>query len=181
MPDPELTIAPMSGESFASRLPAFADLLTACVKGGASVNFVMPFEPREAESYWREKILPGVGSGRRVLLAAWLGERLAGTVNLDLDTPPNQPHRAEVSKLLVHPEFRRRGIARTLMLALECEARKAGRSLLTLDTLTGDAAEPLYGSLGYVTVGRIPDFCRDVYDERLSSTTIMYKRLPKAA
>ncbi len=173
----DLTITTLSGEAFASHLPTFAELLTACVRAGASVNFVMPFEPCEAETYWREKILPGVCSGKRVLLAAWLGDQLAGTVNLDIDMPPNQIHRAEVSKLLVHPQFRRRGIARALMQALEAEANGAGRILVTLDTQTGGAAEPLYGSLGYVTVGMIPEFCRDACEDRLGSTTIMYKRL----
>ncbi|WP_241114278.1 GNAT family N-acetyltransferase, partial [Achromobacter insuavis] len=97
---------------------------------------------------------------------------------LDCDTPPNQPHRAEIRKLLVHPDFRRRGIARELMQAAEAAAVTAGRSLITLDTRTGDNAEPLYTSLGYRTVGVIPGFARDARDpNRLDGTTIMYKPL----
>lgn len=79
---------------------------------------------------------------------------------LDLDTPPNQQHRAEIGKLLVHPDARWQGIARALMLIAEDAARREGRTLLTLDTRTGDAAEPLYLSLGYVVVQRIPGFAR---------------------
>ena len=92
--------------------------------------------------------------------------------------PPNQPHRAEVRKLLVHPDFRRQGIARHLMREAEAHAVRIGRSLLTLDTRTGDSAEPLYTSLGYVTVGQIPHFSRDPQDAgKLDATTIMYKRV----
>jgi ribosomal protein S18 acetylase RimI-like enzyme len=98
-------------------------------------------------------------------------------VQLSTDTPPNQPHRAEVTKLLVHPDFRRRGIARALMAELEVRAAALKRTLITLDTRTGDSAEPLYASMGYKTVGTIPDFCVDPFGERLYPTTIMYKTL----
>ncbi|WP_371744756.1 GNAT family N-acetyltransferase [Nordella sp. HKS 07] len=115
--------------------------------------------------------------GTRLLLVATCGERIAGAVQLDIDTPANQPHRAEIRKLLVHPDFRRLGIARLLMAGIEDHARALGRSLLTLDTRTGDNAEPLYASLGYRTVGVIPGYCRDTHKDRLDSTTIMYKNL----
>lgn len=161
-------------------LPELAGLLHACVLDGASVNFVLPYAPAEAEAFWRDKVLPAVRAGARLLLVARLGGpagRIAGSVQLALDTPPNQPHRAEVSKLLVHPDFRRRGVARALMAALEREAARRGRSLLTLDTRTGDKAEPLYASLGYATAGVIPGYCRDPHEDRLDATTIMYKAL----
>ena len=158
-------------------LPELASLLHACVHDGASVGFVLPFAVHEAEGFWREKILPAVRSGDRVLFVARQGAVLAGTVQLVVDMPPNQPHRAEVSKPLVAPAFRRRGLARSLMLALEAEARMRGRSLITLDTRTGDSAEPLYAALGYAVSGVIPDFCRDPFDDRLDPTTVMYKRL----
>ena len=170
-------ISSLPAAAMEARLGAFAELIKACVDAGASVNFIMPFSVEEASAYWRGKILPGVAAGKRIMLAADVEGRLAGTVNLDLDTPPNQTHRADVSKLLVHPAFRRRGIARMLMEALEDHARQAGRTLLTLDTRTGDAAEPLYTSMGYQTVGVIPDYCRDADGKGLSGTTIMYKRL----
>jgi ribosomal protein S18 acetylase RimI-like enzyme len=98
-------------------------------------------------------------------------------VQLSTDTPPNQLHRAEVTKLLIHPDFRRRGIARALMEELEGLAERLGRSLITLDTRTGDSAEPLYASMGYVTAGVIPGYCRDAFVDRLDATTIMYKAL----
>ena len=98
-------------------------------------------------------------------------------MQLGYDTPANLRHRAEVSKLLVHPTLRRRGIARALMAGLEREAARLGRSLLTLDTRTGDMAEPLYVSLGYRIAGVIPGYCRHPSEDRLDSTTIMYKVL----
>lgn len=158
-------------------MPALGALLHACVLAGASVNFVLPFTIGEAEAFWRDRIVGPARQGGRIVLAARAGGRIVGTVTLAVDTPPNQPHRAEVTKLLVHPQARRRGIARALMAALEEEARRRGRTLVTLDTRTGDAAEPLYASLGYVTAGVIPDFCRATDCDRLDSTTIMYRRL----
>ncbi|MGQ7791802.1 GNAT family N-acetyltransferase [Faunimonas sp. B44] len=175
----QATIRPaiVAADELAGRLDAFAKLLHACVHAGASVNFVMPFPEAEARAFWERKVLPAVRDGTRVLLAAESGGKIVGTVQLALDMPPNQPHRAEISKLLVDPAFRRRGIARALMAAAESEAAARGRSLLTLDTRTGDHAEPLYASLGYVTAGTIPGYCRDPSADRLDATTIMYKRL----
>lgn len=152
-------------------------LLHACVLDGASVGYVMPFAPADAQAFWRDKVLPAVRSGGRVLWVARLDGRIAGSVQLDHDTPPNQPHRAEVRKLLVHPDFRRRGISRALMAALERRASGLGRSLLTLDTRTGDKAEPLYTSLGYRIAGVIPGYCLDPVASHLDPTTIMYKAL----
>ncbi len=160
------------------RIGQFSALLQACVHDGASISFVMPFSLNDAEAFWRGKVLPGVAAGSSLLLAAEAEGRIAGSVQLDHDTPPNQPHRAEVRKLLVHPDFRRRGLARALMAELEGHALRLGRSLLTLDTRTGDRAEPLYASLGYETVGVIPRFCRDpFFADKLDGTTIMYKAL----
>ncbi|WP_421925381.1 GNAT family N-acetyltransferase [Neoaquamicrobium sediminum] len=160
------------------RIGEFSALLQACVHNGASISFVMPFSLNDAEAFWRGKVLPGVAAGSSLLLAAEAEGRIAGSVQLDHDTPPNQPHRAEVRKLLVHPDFRRRGLARALMAELEAHARLLRRSLLTLDTRTGDRAEPLYASLGYQTVGVIPNFCRDPFAaDKLDGTTIMYKAL----
>lgn len=160
------------------RIGELGALLHACVHDGASISFVLPFSSGQAEAFWRDKVLPGLLAGGAVLLAAECEGRIVGAVQLDHDTPPNQPHRAEVRKLLVHPEFRRRGVARALMAELERHARGLGRSLLTLDTRTGDRAEPLYSSLGYETVGIIPRFCRDPFDAgKLDGTTIMYKAL----
>src|SRR6516225_9687469 len=139
-------------------LDMLGSVLHACVHTGASVSFVLPFSRDDAKAFWQDQVLPAVHAGRRCVLLARLGCRIVGTVQLDLATPPNQPHRAEVRKLLVHPSVRRRGIARALMLAIEEEAGAAGRDLLTLDTTTGGYAESLYRSLGYTTVGVIPRY-----------------------
>ncbi|MEL6278313.1 MAG: GNAT family N-acetyltransferase [Pseudomonadota bacterium] len=173
----DTVIRDIDGEELDARLDAFGQLLFDAVHAGASINFVAPFTLEEASDFWREKTLPGLLAGKRVMLIAETEGRLAGTVQIDIDTPPNQPHRAEVTKLIVHPDMRRRGIARALMVALEDRALKHQRSLLTLDTRTGDAAEPLYTSLGYVTVGMIPGYCVDPLVDRLDPTTIMYKTL----
>ncbi|MEN4922968.1 GNAT family N-acetyltransferase [Achromobacter spanius] len=172
----ELTLLP--ADAAAACLPELASLLHACVQGGASVSFVLPYTQEDAQAFWRDKVLPGVAGGAVKLWVARVDGRLAGSVQLDTDTPPNQPHRAEVRKLLVHPEFRRRGIARRLMLEAHAMAARLGRSLITLDTRTGDSAEPLYASLGYQTVGVIPGFARDPLDAgKVDGTTIMYKQL----
>ena len=175
--DVKTLISIVSADDVADRLGDFGALLHACVHAGASVNFVLPYTQDDSRAYWRDKVLPGVRDGTRLLLVARHGDRIVGSVRLDVDTPPNQPHRAEVSKLLVHPDWRRQGIARALMAKLEDLARRLGRHLMTLDTRTGDKAEPLYASLGYTTVGVIPGYCRDPIEDRLDSTTIMYKVL----
>jgi ribosomal protein S18 acetylase RimI-like enzyme len=165
------------GASIDDEIDMLGDILHAVVHDGAGVSFVVPFSLDDGRSFWVEKVLPGVRAGTRRVLVARSGGRILGTVQLDLATPPNQPHRAEVLKLLVHPSARRRGIARALMIALEDVARTAGRSLLTLDTWTGGAAESLYQSLGYVTVGVIPRYARGSLTPQLEPATIMYKEL----
>ncbi|RKQ69854.1 GNAT family N-acetyltransferase [Oceanibaculum indicum] len=170
-------ISILPAEAFADSLGELTALLHACVAAGASISFIQPFGLDDSEAFWRRKVQPGLADGSRILFVARHEGLLAGSVQLNLDTPPNQPHRAEVNKLIVHPECRRLGIARSLMLALEAEARARDLSLITLDTRTGDKAEPLYTSLGYQTAGIVPDYSRDVAIDRLDATTIMYKRL----
>lgn len=165
----------------AEDLDALARVLHDCVEDGASVSFVLPFSQKDATAFWREQVLPGVRAGTRAVLLARLGDQIVGTVQLDLGTPPNQPHRAEVKKLLVHPEARRRGIARLLMRAADEQARAAGRSLLTLDTVSGGPAERLYRSLGYVAIGAIPGYALNFDSSQLEPTTVMYKELAAAA
>ena len=134
-----------------------AEILVACVDSGAAVTFLPPLDPGVARAYWRG-VSTEVATGKAVLLAAWSGGELAGTVQVGLDTPPNQPHRAEVRKLLVLPAARRRGIGRVLMLRAEQEVACAGRRLITLDTRAGDAAEVLYRELGWHEAGRFPGY-----------------------
>ncbi|MEA3084996.1 MAG: hypothetical protein QOC89_2693 [Paraburkholderia sp.] len=171
------TITTFSADDLVRHLSELGTLLHACVHDGASVGFVLPHSVEESEAFWRGKVLPSLRAGTLVLFVARHGESIAGTVQLDYDTMPNQRHRAEVRKLLVHPARRREGIAKALMTELESRAHQLQRSLLTLDTRTGDKAEPLYAALGYRTAGVIPQFCRDTQEERLDSTTIMYKAL----
>jgi ribosomal protein S18 acetylase RimI-like enzyme len=152
-------------------------LLHDCVHAGASIGFVLPCSADDCLAFWQAKVLPAVHDGGLLLVVARQHGRIAGAGQLDCNTPPNQPHRAEVRKVMVHPGFRRQGIAKALMAELERLAGQRGRSLLTLDTRTGDKAEPLYASLGYQTAGIIPGYCRDTFEERLDSTTVMYKAL----
>jgi ribosomal protein S18 acetylase RimI-like enzyme len=173
----DVSIATLSAEEMGARLEELGALLLACVLDGASIGFVLPFGREESEAFWLKKVLPGVQDGTRVLVVAEQDGRIVGSAQLGCDTPGNQPHRADVSKVLVHPDFRRRGIARTLMAEIERHASERCRSLLTLDTRTGDNAEPLYLSMGYRTVGVIPGYCLDVEMRRLDSTTVMYKAL----
>ena len=173
----QAAIAILGADDIAGHRRELGALMHACVHAGASIGYVLPFSVADSEAFWIDKVLPGLRDGTRVLFVAREDGRIAGSVQLDYDTPPNQPHRAEVRKLLVHPEFRRRGLARALMAALEQRAQALGRSLLTLDTRTGDAAEPLYASLGYRTVGVLPGWCRDTLTDRLDATTFMYKAL----
>jgi GNAT superfamily N-acetyltransferase len=161
-------------------LRALGDLLHDCVHAGASVSFILPFSRDDAVAFWRERILPSVAAATCRVLVARCDGKIAGTVQLDLATPPNQPHRGEIRKLLVHPSARRHGIARALMIAIEEQAREAGRVLLTLDTASA-AAEQLYASLGYVRVGVIPGFSVRPDGRELEGTMVMYKELRNTA
>ena len=172
-----MTVAQFSSEDIEANLGGLTEILHASVVAGASINFVLPYEAADAARFWTDKVLPGLKGGKLVMLVAWVDGRIAGTVQLDCDTPPNQPHRAEIRKLMVHPDFRNRGIARALMTVLEAVAAARGRCLITLDTRTGDKAEPLYASLGYITFGIVPGYARDVFEDRWDDCTFMYKRL----
>jgi GNAT superfamily N-acetyltransferase len=176
-----MTIVQFSPADLEDNLAGLTEILHASVMAGASINFILPYERADAARFWKDKVLPGLEGGKLVMLVAWVDGRIAGTVQLDCDTPPNQLHRAEIRKLMVHPGFRNRGIARALMAAIEAIAAERGRSLITLDTRTGDKAEPLYTSLGYVTFGIVPGYARDVFEDRWDDCTFMYKRLARPA
>ena len=159
------------------RIDDFAATLVAAVAAGANIGFITPLSHDEARRFWRDQAFPAVAGGRRVLWTAERAGRVVGTVQLIVAMPANQPHRCEVTKLIVHPEARRRGVGARLMAALEARARAAAKTLITLDTRTGDDAERLYTRLGFERTGEIPDFCVDPIDGRLHPTTIMFKRL----
>ena len=140
------------------------------------MSFVLPFSLEDAKSFWVEKVMPGVRAGTRRVLLARIEGRIVGTVQMDLATPPNQPHRADVAKMLVHRSARRQGIANRLMVAVEEHARLAGKTLLVLDTVTGGDAERLYERLGWSKVGVIPNYAL-FPDGRWCDTTVFYKQL----
>ena len=160
-----------------ARLPELGALMQDCVHDGASIGFIFPFDVAASRAFWTDNVLPAVARGVRLLLVAEADGKVAGAVQLDWDTNPNQAHRAEVRKLLVAPAYRRHGIARQLMRALEEQARRLPRSLLTLDTRSDDHAQALYLSLGYVAAGSIPGYALAPAGGRLDATTIMYKQL----
>jgi GNAT superfamily N-acetyltransferase len=156
-------------------LGALADVLLDCVAGGASVSFMASLTRADAELFF-EKAAREVEEGRRILLAAFDGEALIGTVQIVAAAAPNQPHRADVAKLLVHRSARGRGVGRSLMDAIEEAARGAGKTLLVLDTVTGDSAERLYQRMGWTRLGVIPNYA--LYpDGRWCDTTVFYKEL----
>ena len=158
-----------------SAIPALSHLLEACVAKGASIGFLLPFDAADAAEFWR-KMAVQIRSGDRRLLVARRGGKTIGAVMVVLAMPANGSHRAEISKLIVDPDARRQGIGRALMTAAEAMAMREGRTLLVLDTRTGDAAEDLYVSLGFRKAGVIPAY---VHSENgaLESTTVMYKLL----
>ena len=172
-----IEIVQFSNVDLVAGLGGLTELLHASVMAGASINFILPYDEADAARFWTDRVLPGLKGDKLIMLVARIGGRIAGTVQLDCDTPPNQPHRAELRKLIVHPDYRNRGVARRLMAEIEKIAAQRGRSLITLDTRSGDMAEPLYTSLGYVTVGIVPGYARDVFEDRFDDCTFMYKRL----
>jgi GNAT superfamily N-acetyltransferase len=158
-----------------AQLDGLAAVLADCVAGGASVSYLAPFSHEQARDAF-EAVAAEVEQGRRLLLGAFADGRLVGTVQVNLALPPNQPHRAEIAKLLVHRSARRRGIAQLLMEHAESEAQAAGKTLLVLDTVTGDAGERLYTRLGWTRVGVIPGYA--LYpDGRPCDTTVFWKAL----
>jgi GNAT superfamily N-acetyltransferase len=165
----------LSAPDARARLSELAEVLHDCVEGGASVSFMLPFSQEDAEAFF-SKVIDGVEAGERILLAALKNSRVVGTVQITTAMPPNQPHRGDVAKLLVHRESRGSGLARLLMEEVERQAREAGKTLLVLDTVTDGVAEGLYGRLGWTRVGIIPDYA--MYpDGTLTPTTIFYKSL----
>jgi ribosomal protein S18 acetylase RimI-like enzyme len=170
------TIEELTAEQARQHLGGLAELLVDVVCDGASVNFMLPFGHDDALRFWRS-VLDRVETGEIRLLAAFRDGALDGTVQLQLAPQPNQPHRADVAKLLVHTRARRLGIARSLMLALEETARRHGRTLLTLDTLAGTPAERLYRSLGYTVIGQIPGYALLPGGGEPLPTSIIYKQL----
>jgi GNAT superfamily N-acetyltransferase len=151
------------------------EVLADCVNGGASVGFMQPYRLDDAEPYWRG-VADSVEAGATLLLVAVIEGKVVGTVQIGVAQMPNQPHRGDLKKLLVHRSTRGKGLARLLMEAAEREAAKRGKTLLVLDTATGSDAEAIYPRLGWERVGVIPDYA--MWPEGgLCDTTIFYKRI----
>lgn len=173
----EICIIELNAAAIEQRLDTLSHILADSVNAGASISFMSPLSYHEARQFWSQNVLPEVAAGRRVVLGALYGEALMGTVQLLTAMPPNQSHRCEVAKMIVHPNARRMGIGRKLMNHALEQARERGKTLVTLDTRTGDAAEPLYASLGFEVAGTIPDFAWDSDGKEKHSTTYMFHRL----
>lgn len=170
-----LVVEALDAAAAASAERRLSDILVECVEAGASVSFLKPLRREKARAFW-QRVSTDVAKGKRLLLAAWTEGQLAGTVQLDLGTPENQPHRAEVTKLLVDPAFRRRGIGRALMRRAEQAAQRLGRRLLTLDTRAGDPGEGLFRGLGWREAGRVPGYSLDVTG-RAEAAVVMWKEI----
>ncbi len=156
-------------------IDGLTDLLLDCVEGGASVSFMLPLERAKARGFW-QNVIDGVGRGERTLVVAEDEDgRIVGTVQLITSMPDNQPHRADIAKLLVHRQARRGGVGRQLMLAIEDEARKQQRTVLVLDTASPEA-ERLYERLGWQRVGVVPNYAL-MPDGALCATTYYHKQL----
>jgi GNAT superfamily N-acetyltransferase len=170
------SIRPLSREEAEVRRDALIDLLVDCVEGGHSVNFVWPMTRRKAQVWW-ENAFASLGRGERLILTAEAEDRLDGTVQLILAPQENQVFRAELVKLLVHSRARRRGLGTSLLRAAENEAQRIGRTLLTLDTETGSAAERLYTRLGWTKYGEVPAYAMKADNGSRTTASFFFKTL----
>lgn len=166
----------LTGTDTDTEAQALADLLIDCVEGGASVSFMHPLPRAKALAYWRQ-VVHGASLGERVLLVAEDASGIVGTVQLVLHQPDNQPHRADVAKMLVHRRARRQGLGAALMQAAEAAAQAHGKTLLVLDTASADA-ERLYARLGWQRCGVIPGYALLPHGG-LCDTTFFYRDLTR--
>jgi ribosomal protein S18 acetylase RimI-like enzyme len=158
---------------------ALSELLVETVASGGSVSFMHPMPLGDADAFWKDS-LAAAARGERIVLGAFDGEMLIGTVTLLLDLPPNQPHRAEIAKMMTSVSHRNRGAATALMQAAEQAAIDRGRTLLVLDTAVEDGASKLYEKLGFQLTGIIPDYALKPHGG-LTGTMIYWKRIAEAA
>jgi GNAT superfamily N-acetyltransferase len=170
-----ITIRILTAEGARAAGPDLCDILSDCINGGASVGFMLPFEPKDAVAYWSD-IVDQVEAGGIILAVAEVEGRVVGTVQVGLASKPNQPHRGDLMKLLVHRSARGLGLSRKLMEMVESEAARRGRTLLVLDTATGSDAEKIYPRFGWERVGVIPDYA--LWPQGgFCDTTLFYKRI----
>jgi ribosomal protein S18 acetylase RimI-like enzyme len=169
----EIEITPLSASPKVRDM--LSEILIEVVANGDSVGFMHPLERQAADAFW-DNALAAADMGKRIVLGAWDGGALAGTVSLLLDLPPNQPHRAEIAKLMTCPKFRGRGVATVLMREAERKAVERSRTLLVLDTAADGGASGLYERLGFVLTGTIPDYALKPYGG-LTATMVYWKRI----
>ncbi len=175
MRERHLEIRTLPADEVREHLDGLAAVLHDCVEGGASVGYLWPFTHDDARAVYAT-YADEVERGARLLLAAFLDGEVVGTVQVVFAPHPNQPHRADVARMLVRRSARRRGIGQALMEEAERQAGAAGRTVLVLDTVTGDDAERLYERLGWTKVGVVPGYA--LYpDGRPCSTTFFFKKL----
>jgi GNAT superfamily N-acetyltransferase len=166
----------LSPEEARARRAQLADLLVDSVQSGGAVNFVWPMTRAKADAWW-DGALASHDSGERLILVAESDDQMVGTVQLVLAPQENQSFRADVAKMLVLSSARRQGIGAALLTAVEEEAHRIGRTLLTLDTRTGEAGERLYARMGWQKVGEVPDYAINTDGNGLHGTTFFFKRL----
>jgi len=172
----DVTVRRIDVDEAEARIEALADVLIDCVEGGASVSFMRPLPRSKAIAFWRD-VADAVARHERVLLIAEDATgQLLGTVQLIVSLPDNQPHRADVAKMLVRRSARRRSVAHRLMVALDEAAHQEGRTVLVLDTVTGGDAERLYQRAGWQRVGVVPKYAL-MPDGEFCATTFFYKHL----
>jgi ribosomal protein S18 acetylase RimI-like enzyme len=172
MDNPDIIV--LDAAAATAAIDELADVLVDCVAGGASVSFMLPFGRDDAKTFF-EKVIASIARDETVLVVAKLNGRIVGSVQLGLDMPPNQPHRGDIKKLLVHRSARNHGIGVALMLRAETEAKARGRALLVLDT-AGSEAERLYVRTGWQRVGVVPDYAMWP-GGGFCDTTFFWKRL----
>lgn len=165
----------LSRADILENLSPLSDILADCINSGASVSFMLPFSLQMARTFWL-RIAESVAAGERLVLVAEQAGQIVGTVQLVIDQPENQPHRADVAKLLVHQNARRQGLANALMNYLEQLAREQGKSVLVLDTATGSGAERFYVQCGWEKAGEIPRYAL-MPDGTMTATSLFYKIL----
>ena len=174
MSEPAIEVRALPAREALARCAELAGVLIDCVEGGASVSFMAPLAPARAEAFWRG-VAETVALDQAVLLVAEDAGAIVGTVVVAFAQPENQPHRADIAKMLVHRRVRRRGVGAALMRAAEAAAAAAGRTVLVLDTASAEA-ERLYERSGWVRVGAVPDYAL-MPDGRLCDTVFLYKRI----
>jgi ribosomal protein S18 acetylase RimI-like enzyme len=173
----EVQIIELDNRAIDEKLEDLSQILALSVAEGAAISFMTPLSLEDASLFWSGNVQPEVVAGRRILFGAERAGNLLGTVQLLTAMPHNQFHRCEIAKMIVHPQARRLGIGRSLMNRALNRAGELGKTLVTLDTRTGDVAEPLYASIGFEVAGVIPDFAWNPDGKAKHATTYMFRHI----